>query len=150
MGPRGRIILLLNRPLASNHGISTSNKSYRVRDIHLYGLFCWQLRSLLMDCLLSCWLEDTQDDSAIDACVLRPYNKSTSQSWLQNYCTHPLLGGGLCRQLIDNELKHYFVAVYVMYCIRHSRLPMKYLTVQMTIYSILFCRDMVTYFMNYY
>ena len=32
---------------------------------------------------------------------------------------------GLHRLLIDNELKHYFVAVCVLDCIRHSRLPMK-------------------------
>ena len=58
-------------------------------------------------------------------CVLRPYSKSTSQSWLLNYYTHPLLSGGLHRLMIDNELKHYFVAVCVLDCIRHSRLPMK-------------------------
>jgi len=82
--------------------------------------------------------------------VLRPYNKFTSQSWLQNYCTHPLLCGSL---LIDNELKHYLVAVCVLDCIRHSRLHAEcrrnnWQCMQMTIYSILFCREMVTCFVS--
>jgi len=51
---------------------------------------------------------------AYTACVTvcRGFTASL-QSWSRNYCTHPLLGGGLPQQQTDNEWKHFYAACMI-------------------------------------